>query len=94
MTRMSLNTFARHGVFEDRFMVQRPRRSLDPLLAAHPASGKGVPAAVREALHDAMEVATANVVMMNGRKRQWLKSVSAGAFATLSGNRMRRGLHG
>jgi 60 kDa SS-A/Ro ribonucleoprotein len=37
------------------------------LLAAYQASGKGVPPAVREAPHDAMELATANVPALEGK---------------------------
>src|SRR5206468_3046894 len=74
MTRMNLNTFARHGVFEDNAMVtmvanrlanpeavKRARVFPYQLLAAFKSAGGDVPGLVREALQDAMEVATANV---------------------------------
>jgi 60 kDa SS-A/Ro ribonucleoprotein len=79
-TRMNLNTFARHGVFEDlkvtRLIADRLR---DPalvrkarvfpyqLLVAHTQADAGVPEEVREALHDAMEVAIQNVPSVQGR---------------------------
>jgi 60 kDa SS-A/Ro ribonucleoprotein len=79
-TRMNLNTFARHGVFEDpkvtRLIANRLR---DPalvrkarvfpyqLLVAHTQADAGVPEEVREALHDAMEVAIQNVPSVQGR---------------------------
>lgn len=80
MTRMNLNTFARHGVFEDEAMAKQvanrlrnpeavKRAKVFPyqLLSAYKASGAGVPSAIREALHDAMEIATANVPAIQGK---------------------------
>lgn len=80
MTRMNLNTFARHGVFEDseltRLIVERLR---DPqlvakarvfpyqLLGAYLNASDAVPKAVTEALIDAAEVAVANVPVVEGR---------------------------
>jgi len=80
MTRMNLNTFARHGVFEDgaltRLIVERLR---DPqliakarvfpyqLLGAYLNASDAVPKAVTEALIDAAEVAVANVPVIDGR---------------------------
>lgn len=73
-TRMNLNTFARHGVFESAEMVSLvAKRLADPeqvacskvfpyqLLAAYLNSAEGVPVAVTNALQDAMEAAVANV---------------------------------
>jgi len=80
MTRMNLNTFGRHGVFEDgeltRLIVERLR---DPaqierakvfpyqLLAAYLNAGEAVPTQVTEALIDAAEIAVANVPAIEGR---------------------------
>ena len=74
MTRMNLNTFARHGVFEDKELTRRVADRLrDPavikrsrvfpyqLMVAHSQVGANVPGQVREALQDAMEVAIAAV---------------------------------
>jgi 60 kDa SS-A/Ro ribonucleoprotein len=74
-TRMNLNTFARHGVFEvpgltelvaarlrDPKAIERARVLPYQLLMAYLATrGTGVPAAIAEALQDAMEHATRNV---------------------------------
>jgi 60 kDa SS-A/Ro ribonucleoprotein len=80
MTRMNLNTFARHGVFEDQAMVKtianrlanadavkRARVFPYQLLAAFKSAGADVPILVRDALQDAMEVATQNVPRMTGK---------------------------
>jgi len=80
MTRMNLNTFARHGVFEDRDVAHLvARRLADPaqvararvfpyqLLVAYLSAGAGVPAAVRDALQDALEAATRNVPEVPGK---------------------------
>jgi 60 kDa SS-A/Ro ribonucleoprotein len=74
MTRMNLNTFARHGVFEDAELVgliasrlrdeqaiQRARVFPYQLLMAFTQAASDVPTEVREALQDAMEIATRNV---------------------------------
>jgi 60 kDa SS-A/Ro ribonucleoprotein len=73
MTRMNLNTFARHGVFEDREMTDRIARRLGDakevrrarvfpyqLLVAYANATDEVPLRVREALQEALEVATEN----------------------------------
>jgi 60 kDa SS-A/Ro ribonucleoprotein len=80
MTRMNLNTFARHGVFEHPGMTRKiAQRLRDPelvrkarvfpyqLMAAHAMAGAEVPAEVREALQDAMEVAISNVPALEGK---------------------------
>lgn len=80
MTRMNLNTFARHGVFEDQGMVRRVAKRLADtdevrkarvfpyqLLCAFLNTGQNVPAEVREALQDAMEAATRNVPALPGQ---------------------------
>jgi 60 kDa SS-A/Ro ribonucleoprotein len=80
MTRMNLNTFARHGVFSDRQVtglvaerlrqpenVRRARVFPYQLMVAHAQADAAVPAEVREALQDAMEVALENVPALDGR---------------------------
>ncbi|MBB5350441.1 60 kDa SS-A/Ro ribonucleoprotein [Haloferula luteola] len=77
--RMNLNTFARHGVFEDREMVKRLARKLAnaeavrrarvfpyQLMVAFLHAGNEVPHRLREALQDAMEVALENVPTIRG----------------------------
>jgi 60 kDa SS-A/Ro ribonucleoprotein len=78
-TRMNLNTFARHGVFEVSGManliaarlrgpqeIQRARVFPYQLLAAFQNCDAAVPAEVRNALQDAMELAIANVPSIEG----------------------------
>lgn len=78
-TRMNLNTFARHGVFEDaeltatiadrlrdRGLIEKARVFPYQLMVAYASAAK-VPAVVREALQDAMEVAIANVPKVSGQ---------------------------
>ena len=80
MVRQNLNTFVRHGVLEVPGMVEAIAAKLrDPqavakarvmpyqLLSAFKATGEGVPAAIRDALQDAMELAIANVPSFDGR---------------------------
>ena len=79
MTRMNLNTFARHGVFAqpgltrriaerlaDAELVRKARAFPYQLLAAAKNAGPGVPEPVRAALETAMEHATANVPRFPG----------------------------
>ena len=79
MTRMNLNTFARHGVFDvggmaelianrlrDEGAITRARVFPYQLLAAYTAA-QSLPQVVQNALHDAMEIATANVPAIEGR---------------------------
>jgi 60 kDa SS-A/Ro ribonucleoprotein len=78
--RMNLNTFARHGVFEQSGMTEsiadrlrdaaaiRKSRVLPyQLMVAYVMAEQGVPAAVRDALQDAMEIAIANVPEFEGK---------------------------
>lgn len=81
MTRMNLNTFARHGVFEQAGLAELiAERLRDPqavrkarvfpyqLMAAYQnASGHEIPHAVREALQDAMEIAIGNLPKIEGK---------------------------
>lgn len=77
-TRMNLNTFARHGVFESPSLVTTVAARLrDPeaiskarvfpyqIMAAY-LNGEELPKAIRAALHDALEIATANVPCVTG----------------------------
>lgn len=79
-TRMNLNTFARHGVFEvkglagviaarlrDAGEIQRARVFPYQLLTAYQNCDATVPQDVRDALQDAMELAIANVPSIGGR---------------------------
>jgi 60 kDa SS-A/Ro ribonucleoprotein len=78
-TRMNLNTFARHSVFEDRASIRQiADRLRDPseikrarvfpyqLLTAYQNCDAAVPQEVRDALQDAMELAIANVPSIDG----------------------------
>jgi 60 kDa SS-A/Ro ribonucleoprotein len=82
MTRMNLNTFARHGVFEEPGMADViAARLRDPLLIAKArvfpyqlmvayamaAANQKIPAVVTNALQDAMEIATENVPEFPGK---------------------------
>jgi 60 kDa SS-A/Ro ribonucleoprotein len=80
MTRMNLNTFARHGVFEQTGLTELiAQRLADPelvkkarvfpyqLMVAYASADERVPAAVRDALQDAMEVAISNVPRVEGK---------------------------
>lgn len=79
MTRMNLQTFLRHGVLEDKEMVDLiAKRLADPeavrrakvfpyqLLIAYIMS-EGIPEKIRIALQDAMEIATSNVKPIEGK---------------------------
>jgi len=78
--RMNLNTFTRHGVFEDGSMVRDAASKLRneheiakakvfpyQLMAAYMNAGDEVPREVRDALQDAMEVAISNVPAIEGK---------------------------
>jgi len=80
MTRMNLNTFARHGVFEDKEItriiaerlrnpeaVKRARVFPYQLMMAYQTVGKDAPHLIKEALQDAMEVAIENVPTVPGQ---------------------------
>ncbi len=80
MVRMNLNTFARHGVFEidgmaeviatklkDAKAIRKVRVLPYQLLMAYQAASKDIPQVIREALHDALEVAVENVPSYPGR---------------------------
>jgi 60 kDa SS-A/Ro ribonucleoprotein len=78
--RMNLNTFTRHGVFNDQNSIaQAATRLRDPaliakarvfpyqLLAAFTNTGSDVPGALKNALQDAMEIAISNVPAVSGK---------------------------
>lgn len=80
VTRMNLNTFQRHGVFEDGVMQKVIAAKLrDPeqiakanalpyqLLAAYSMTVGQLPPVISEALQDAMEIAIANVPKVEGQ---------------------------
>jgi 60 kDa SS-A/Ro ribonucleoprotein len=80
MTRMNLNTFARHEVFAQKGMadliakrlsdeqeVLRARVFPYQLLAAFRSAGDEVPKIVKDALQDAMEIAIRNVPAIDGQ---------------------------
>ena len=80
MTRMNLNTFVRHRVFEQPGLAELvAQRLADPekvrkarvfpyqLLVAYASAGEGVPGVVRDALQDAMEAAISNVPRIEGK---------------------------
>jgi 60 kDa SS-A/Ro ribonucleoprotein len=77
--RMNLNTFGRHGVFEEAGMTEHIASQLKDageiararvfpyqLMSAYQNCGAEVPSAIRDALQDAMEVAIANVPAIDG----------------------------
>jgi 60 kDa SS-A/Ro ribonucleoprotein len=80
MTRMNLNTFARHGVFNepglpeliagrlrDPKAIRKARVFPYQLMSAYSMTGGEIPALVREALQDAMEIAIGNVPKIDGK---------------------------
>ena len=80
MTRMNLNTFARHGVFDqaglpelianrlrDEEAIKKARVFPYQLMAAFTNADQQVPPQVRDALQDAMEIAIANVPKIAGK---------------------------
>ncbi|MEX0776916.1 MAG: hypothetical protein WD042_14520 [Phycisphaeraceae bacterium] len=80
MTRMNLNTFQRHGVFDDADLVglvadrlrdaqlvRQARAFPYQLLAAYTAAVNQLPLPITEALQDAMEIAVSNVPAVTGK---------------------------
>jgi 60 kDa SS-A/Ro ribonucleoprotein len=101
MTRMNLNTFARHGVFLDSEMVELIANRLRDqdairkarvfpyqLLSAYKATEQNgeIPRAIGEALQDAMEIATENVPAVSG-KVYVLPDVSGSMSSSVTGYR-------
>lgn len=101
MTRMNLNTFARHGVFglessdvvsviaerlRDAAAVRRARAYPYQLLAAYANADAAVPMQVKEALQDALEVSLDNVPELPGQT--WvLVDVSGSMQSAITGQR-------
>jgi len=80
MTRMNLNTFARHGVYDqpglpeliadrlrDPKAIRKSRVFPYQLMSAYTMTGNGIPQIVREALQDAMEIAIGNIPKIDGK---------------------------
>lgn len=99
MTRMNLNTFLRHEVFDDPKLtrkiaqrlasaeqVQRARVFPYQLLMAYKQADPKLPRIVREALQDAMEAAIANVPAIDG-KVYLLPDVSGSMHSPVTGHR-------
>ncbi len=99
MTRMNLNTFLRHEVFDDHALtrkiaarlasaeeVTRARAFPYQLLMAYTQADPKVPRIVREALHDAMEASLANVPAIEG-KIYVLPDVSGSMHSPVTGHR-------
>lgn len=99
MTRMNLNTFARHGVFEvkgmaelianrlrDENAVRQARVFPYQLMTAYTMTGENVPAIVREALQDAMDIALSNVPRIEG-KVYVFPDISGSMYSSVTGYR-------
>lgn len=80
MTRMNLNTFARHGVFKekgmtnmiaarlaDKTLVKKARAFPYQLMQAHRNVGDDVPQRVKASLEDALELSVSNVPAFEGK---------------------------
>ncbi len=80
MTRMNLNTFLRHGVFDvagmndsiarrlsDPILIEKAKVFPYQLMAAYKSAAAELPGSVRDALQDAMEIATRNVPVVEGK---------------------------
>lgn len=92
MTRMNLNTFARHGVFDGDLDGLVAARLRDPeaigrarvypyqLLVAYANAAAEVPAVIREALQDALETSLANVPELEGST--WVLVDVSGSMST------------
>jgi len=92
MTRMNLNTFARHGVFDGDLDGLVAARLRDPeaigrarvypyqLLVAYANAAAEVPAVIREALQDALETSLTNVPELEGST--WVLVDVSGSMST------------
>lgn len=100
MTRMNLNTFLRQGVFKDKAMVKMVASRLRDaeqikkamafpyqLLAAYTAVSPEMPREIIDALHDAMEIATDNVPVIEGDIAIGLDTSGSMHGAAITGNR-------
>ena len=100
MTRMNLNTFLRHGVFNDTAMVRMVAKRLGDayairkarvfpyqLMAAFMNADAALPPAIPLALQDAMEIAVQNVPAIEGKV--WiLPDVSGSMQSAVTGTRV------
>jgi 60 kDa SS-A/Ro ribonucleoprotein len=99
-TRMNLNCFQRHGVFEDAELVQRiagrlrnPRQIEQArvfpyqLMVAYLNASPSVPPEIRDALQDAMEIAISNVPHVDG-KMYIFPDVSGSMHSPVTGHRV------
>jgi 60 kDa SS-A/Ro ribonucleoprotein len=101
MTRMNLNTFARHGVFSDgtrmaklislrladRDSIKKSRVFPYQLMVAYSQADKTVPGRVRDALQDAMEIATESVGKLSDNGVFVLPDVSGSMHSPVTGHR-------
>jgi 60 kDa SS-A/Ro ribonucleoprotein len=101
MTRMNLNTFARHGVFDegqkmarliadrlrDAQAIKRARVFPYQLMVAYSQADKAVPALVRDALQDAMEIATGSVPQLASGGVYVFPDVSGSMHSPITGHR-------
>lgn len=100
MTRMNLNTFARHGVFQDSAMVDTVATRLKnekfikdakvfpyQLFAAFKNVEAGIPTKVVNSLQDAMEIAVDNVPSFGGKKVFVGVDISGSMTCAITGNR-------
>jgi 60 kDa SS-A/Ro ribonucleoprotein len=97
-TRMNLNTLKRHGVFEDKAMIRmvadrladaeqvRNAKVFPYQLYVAYQNAVNVPMEVREALQDAMEIATENISEINGQV-VILPDISGSMSAPITGQR-------
>jgi 60 kDa SS-A/Ro ribonucleoprotein len=98
-TRMNLNTFLRHSVFEsasltrliadrlrDRTLVKKAHAFPYQLMVAY-TTATNIPNEVREALQDAMEIACENVPAMPDLKIHVLVDISGSMHAPITGHR-------
>jgi 60 kDa SS-A/Ro ribonucleoprotein len=99
MTRMNLNTFARHGVFNDEQLTQlianrirnrdevlEARAFPYQLMVAYLHADENVPLEVQNAIQDAMEIATENVPVLEGNVYVFV-DVSASMAGAVTGYR-------
>ncbi len=99
MTRMNLNTFARHGVFKDAKMVKlvadrlrnreliaRAKPLPYQLLMAYKSAGEEIPSEIRNALQEAMEISVSSVPKIAG-KVYVFPDVSGSMQSAVTGNR-------
>jgi 60 kDa SS-A/Ro ribonucleoprotein len=99
MTRMNLNTFARHGVFEDRGIVRTVAKRLADrelikkarafpyqLMVAYMNAGPSVPGEIKEALQDAMEIACENIPEVDAKVHVFV-DISGSMHSPITGYR-------